>query len=60
MQQTSIPPIPASRITKTFDRAQNENRGVLIPYFMCGYPSAHQSCGKPHAMLPMKEAGSME
>src|SRR5436305_4329710 len=43
MQQTSIPPIPASRITKTFDRAQNENRGVLIPYFMCGYPSAHQS-----------------
>src|SRR5947208_8560358 len=43
MQQTSIPPIPASRITKTFDRAQNENRGVLMPYFMCGYPSAHQS-----------------
>ena len=43
MQQTSIPPTPASRITKIFEHAQKENRGVLIPYFMCGYPSAHQS-----------------
>jgi tryptophan synthase alpha chain len=43
MQQTSTPPIPASRITKNFERAQNENRGVLIPYFMSGYPSTHQS-----------------
>ena len=43
MQQTSRHQVPATRITNTFERAQNENRGVLIPYFMCGYPSAHQS-----------------
>ena len=43
MQQTSTPTIPASRITKSFERAQKENRGVLIPYFMCGYPSTKQS-----------------
>jgi tryptophan synthase alpha chain len=36
-------PTPAARITKIFEQAQKENRGVLIPYFMCGYPTAHQS-----------------
>jgi len=33
---------PAARITHVFERAQHEGRGVLIPYFMCGYPSASQ------------------
>ncbi len=32
-----------ARITKAFEQALKENRGVLIPYFMCGYPSALQS-----------------
>jgi tryptophan synthase alpha chain len=35
--------IPAQRIVKAFERAQKEGRGVLIPYFMSGYPSADQS-----------------
>jgi tryptophan synthase alpha chain len=34
---------PAMRIREAFTTAGNENRGVLIPYFMCGYPSAEQS-----------------
>lgn len=34
---------PATRITQAFKRARQEGRGVLIPYFMCGYPSAEQS-----------------
>jgi tryptophan synthase alpha chain len=43
MQRTSILPTPATRITKAFDQALIENRGVLIPYFMCGYPTTSQS-----------------
>ena len=43
MQLTSTPRTPATRITKVFEQALKENRGVLIPYFMCGYPSALQS-----------------
>ncbi|HZU68847.1 MAG TPA: tryptophan synthase subunit alpha [Ktedonobacteraceae bacterium] len=35
--------MPASRISKAFQKARHEGRGVLIPYFMCGYPSAAQS-----------------
>lgn len=34
---------PASKITRTFEQARREGRGVLIPYFMCGYPTAEQS-----------------
>lgn len=34
---------PALKITQAFERAHQEGRGVLIPYFMCGYPSAEQS-----------------
>lgn len=34
---------PAARITQAFESAHIEGRGVLIPYFMCGYPSAEQS-----------------
>jgi tryptophan synthase alpha chain len=35
--------MPATRITTAFEQALKEHRGVLIPYFMCGYPSAPQS-----------------
>jgi tryptophan synthase alpha chain len=34
---------PALRISEAFARAQRDKRGVLAPYFMCGYPSAQQS-----------------
>lgn len=43
MHITSTLPTPARRITKAFEQARKEKRGVLIPYFMCGYPSASQS-----------------
>ena len=35
--------IPATKITRAFERAKREHRGALMPYFMCGYPSAAQS-----------------
>ncbi len=35
--------IPAQRIVKAFERAHEEGRGALMPYFMAGYPSAEQS-----------------
>jgi tryptophan synthase alpha chain len=35
--------LPGTKITQAFERAHEEGRGVLIPYFMCGYPSAAQS-----------------
>jgi tryptophan synthase alpha chain len=35
--------ISATKITKAFEQAKQEGRGVLIPYFMCGFPSAEQS-----------------
>ncbi len=35
--------IPAQRIVRVFERAHDEGRGVLIPYFMSGYPTAEQS-----------------
>ena len=34
---------PAAKITQAFIQARHERRGTLIPYFMCGYPSAEQS-----------------
>src|SRR5258708_5292135 len=43
MQTSSITPAPATRITRAFEQARQVGRGVLIPYFMCGYPSAEQS-----------------
>ncbi len=43
MQYASIIPAPATRLTMAFEQSRKENRGVLIPYFMCGYPSAQQS-----------------
>lgn len=35
--------IPAVRITQAFEQARQRGRGALVPYFMCGYPSAAQS-----------------
>lgn len=35
--------LPAHKIAQAFARAKEKGRGVLIPYFMCGYPSAQQS-----------------
>lgn len=37
------PAIPAQKITHAFEQAREEGRGVLIPYFMCGFPDAQQS-----------------
>src|SRR5437588_9759733 len=34
---------PATRLTQAFESAHKAGLGVLIPYFMCGYPSAEQS-----------------
>lgn len=45
----------ALRIREAFDRAQSERRGVLGPYFMCGYPSAEQSAA---VVLAAAEAGA--
>ena len=43
MQSTSITNLPAAKISLAFEQARREGRGVLIPYFMCGYPSATRS-----------------
>ena len=43
IDQTHQQDVPALKITRTFEQAQKEKRGVLIPYFMCGYPTAEQS-----------------
>ena len=44
MQNTiSDTTIPASRISSAFQQGKRVGRGVLIPYFMCGYPSAARS-----------------
>jgi tryptophan synthase alpha chain len=40
---TPTTPVPAHNIASAFARAKEKGRGVLIPYFMCGYPSAEQS-----------------
>src|SRR5438270_12920138 len=37
------PTIPAAKITHAFEQAKREGRGVLIPYFMCGHPTAARS-----------------
>jgi tryptophan synthase alpha chain len=46
---------PALRIRAAFETARKANRGVLIPYFMCGYPSAQQSA---KVVLAAAEAGA--
>ena|SRR5579863_8710583 len=39
----NITQTPAAKISHAFEQARQEGRCVLIPYFMCGYPSAAQS-----------------
>jgi tryptophan synthase alpha chain len=51
--QTDI--LPASKITRAFEQARREGRGVLIPYFMCGYPSVARSI---ELVLAAAEAGA--
>ncbi len=46
---------PAQRIRAAFANAQAEHRGVLIPYFMCGYPTISQSAT---AVLAAARAGA--
>src|SRR5579884_659278 len=43
MQSTISHTLPATKITQAFERARQKGQGVLIPYFMCGYPSREQS-----------------
>jgi tryptophan synthase alpha chain len=43
MQHTSTTKTPSAKITKVFEKARQQGRGVLIPYFMSGYPSPAQS-----------------
>jgi tryptophan synthase alpha chain len=46
---------PGLRVRAAFDAARDANRGVLIPYFMCGYPSEQQSIA---VILAAAEAGA--
>lgn len=39
----TVEDVPAQKITRAFARAKAEGRGVLIPYFMCGYPGIQES-----------------
>jgi tryptophan synthase alpha chain len=43
MQPTATTSVPATRISQAFEQARHEGQGALIPYFMCGYPTAAQS-----------------
>lgn len=47
--------MPGLRVRAAFDAARAANRGALIPYFMCGYPSKQQSIA---AALAATEAGA--
>jgi tryptophan synthase alpha chain len=42
---------PSRKITDAFARAKQEGRGVIIPYFMCGYPSASQTVSIVNAAI---------
>jgi tryptophan synthase alpha chain len=43
MPPTTNNTIPAQKISRAFEQAKREGRGALMPYFMCGFPSAAQS-----------------
>ena len=43
MPSTTNKTIPALKISRAFEQAKREGRGALMPYFMCGFPSAAQS-----------------
>jgi len=46
---------PATKITRAFEQAKREGRGALIPYIMCGYPSAERSV---ELVLAVAEGGA--
>ncbi len=43
MPSTTNNTSPALKISQAFEQAKREGRGALMPYFMCGFPSASQS-----------------
>lgn len=43
MPSTTNDTIPSLKISRAFEQAKREGRGALMPYFMCGFPSAAQS-----------------
>src|ERR1700688_1039305 len=43
MPSTTNNTIPSLKISQAFEQARREGRGALMPYFMCGFPSAAQS-----------------
>lgn len=43
MPSTTNNTSPALKISQAFEQANREGRGALMPYFMCGFPSAAQS-----------------
>ena len=43
MPSTTHNTIPALKISQAFAQAKSDGRGALMPYFMCGFPSAAQS-----------------
>jgi tryptophan synthase alpha chain len=53
--QTTNTTTPALRVRAAFEKARSEQRGMLIPYFMCGYPSAQRSI---EAVLAAAEVGA--
>lgn len=55
IHHTSTGTVAAAKITQAFAKAKQEGRGVLIPYFMCGYPSAEQSV---EAIVAAAEGGA--
>ena len=42
-ETNNLPSLPHNRIKQAFEQARQKGRGALLPYFMCGYPSAEQS-----------------
>lgn len=53
--QTTNTTTPALRVRAAFETARNAQRGMLIPYFMCGYPSMQRSI---ETVLAAAEAGA--
>lgn len=43
MPSTTNNTSPSLKISQAFEQAKREGRGALMPYFMCGFPSAAQS-----------------
>lgn len=54
-KNTSQATEPAAKITHAFEQAKHEGCGALIPYIMCGYPSAERSI---ELVLAVAEGGA--